>query len=117
LIAAASLVVALVAALPAAHATTLLGGNGAGSSIVVEAFDPTTGAVVHQYALGSGNGRGVVVVGNTGYFTQASSGVIGEFNVSTGALLGTSITTMAATTAPGSGSVTTRAATRPATCC
>lgn len=95
LIAAASLVVALVAALPAVHATTLLWGNNAGSNIVVEAFDPTTGAVVHQYALGAGNGRGVVVVGNTGYFTQTGSGVIGEFNVSTGALLGTSITTTA----------------------
>ncbi len=93
LIAAASLVVALAAALPVAHATTLLWGNNAGTNIVVEAFDPTTGAVVHQYSFGSGSGRGVVVVGNTGYFTQAGSGVIGEFNVSTGALLGTSITT------------------------
>jgi PEP-CTERM motif len=69
-----------------------LWGNNASVSDVVESFDPTTGAVINQFSLpsldGSGNGRGVVIVGNTGFFTQAGSGKIGEFNATTGAFLG-----------------------------
>jgi hypothetical protein len=75
-------------------ASQLLWGNNADyGNDIVEAFDPTTGAVVHQYSVGSGNGRGVVIVGGIGYFTTAGSGVIGEFDPNTGAVLGTSINT------------------------
>jgi len=84
----------------AAHAGPLtLWGNNASYSDVVEQFDPTTGAVLNQFSLpsldGSGNGRGVVIVGNTGYYTQAGSGKIGEFNATTGAYLGSIQTPLA----------------------
>jgi hypothetical protein len=82
---------------PQAQAAPLLlwGNNATSGPDYVEAFDPATGAVVHQFnvdpggATGTTNGRGVVIVGGIGYATNADNGVIQEFNSSTGALLGT----------------------------
>lgn len=93
----------------AAHAGPLtLWGNNASYSDVVEQFDPVTGAVLNQFSLpaldGSGNGRGVVIVGNTGYYTQANSGKIGKFDATTGAYTGfiqTSLTSFASITFDG----------------
>ena len=67
----------------------LLWGNNAGSSVLIEAFDATTGAIVHSYTPGqSGNGRGIVVVGNTVYYTIVGDGTVYELNASTGASVG-----------------------------
>ena len=88
----ASAIAGLAAIGSAQAAPLILWGNNASYTDVVESFDPTTGAVINQFSLpalgGSGNGRGVVIVGNTGYYTQAGSGLIGEFNATTGAYVG-----------------------------
>lgn len=73
----------------------LLWGNSAGYSIVIEAVDPATGAVVHQFDGGSGNGRGIVVVGNTVYWTRVSDNKIYKMDANTGASLGAISTTVA----------------------
>lgn len=73
----------------------LLWGNSAGYSVVIEAVDPTTGAVVHQFDGGSGNGRGVVVVGNTVYWTKVGDNNIYKMDANTGASLGAIPTTVA----------------------
>ena len=65
----------------------LIWGNSAGSNEIA-AFDPTTGALVHQYFPGKGNGRGVVVVGNVVYFTVTGDGNIYKLDATTGAPLG-----------------------------
>ena len=92
---ASALAIAATATLfaPSAQAAQLLWGNNASYTDVIEAFDPATGAVVHQFSVGSGNGRGVVIVGGVGYYTQAGSGVIGEFDPATGTVLGSVIAT------------------------
>ncbi|HUW27933.1 MAG TPA: PEP-CTERM sorting domain-containing protein [Sulfuriferula sp.] len=73
----------------------LLWGNSAGGSVVIEAVDPGTGAVVHQFAGGSGNGRGVVVVGDTVYYTRVSDNHIYKMDANTGAALGSIATGVA----------------------
>lgn len=73
----------------------LLWGNSAGSNIVIEAVDPTTGAVVHQFDGGAGNGRGVVVVGNTVYWTRTNDSNIYKMDATTGAPLGSIATSVA----------------------
>jgi hypothetical protein len=66
----------------------IMWGNSAGSSIVLEAFDPVTGAVIHQFSEGTGNGRGMVVVGNTIYWTRTNDGNLYMTDATTGASLG-----------------------------
>ena len=73
----------------------LLWGNNASYSDVIEAVDPGTGAVVHQFAAGSGNGRGVVVVGGIVYYTKVGDNHIYEMNANTGAALGSISTSVA----------------------
>lgn len=73
----------------------LLWGNSAGASVVIEAVDPGTGAVVHQFAAGSGNGRGVVVVGGIVYYTKTSDNHIYKMDANTGAALGSIATGVA----------------------
>lgn len=88
MVGAAALGAVSVASVPSAHAL-LLWGNNASSSDVIEAFDPTTGAVVHQYStVQGGNGRGVVTVGNTVYYTRVGDGNLYELNATTGAFIG-----------------------------
>lgn len=72
------------------HANALLlWGNNASYSVVIEAFDPATGAVVHQYTTPqSGNGRGVVTVGNVVYYTKVGDGNIYKLDANTGTFLG-----------------------------
>jgi hypothetical protein len=80
---------ALASAVTAPGAQALvLWGNSAGGSITLEGFDPTTGAVVHQFSEGGGNGRGVVVVGNTIYWTRVGDGNLYKADATTGAPLG-----------------------------
>lgn len=72
-----------------------LWGNSAGASIVIEAVDPSTGAVVHQFDGGSGNGRGVVVVGSTVYWTKVGDNNIYKMDANTGAAMGSIATSVA----------------------
>ena len=65
----------------------LIWGNSAGSNEIA-AFDTTTGALVLDYSPRRGNGRGIVTVGNTVYYTVVGDGNIYKFNASTGAHLG-----------------------------
>lgn len=87
----AAVVTALVAT--SSHAG-LLWGNSAGGSLVIEAVDQTTLAVVHQYNAGSGNGRSVVVVGNVVYYTRVGDSSIYKMDANTGALLGSIATSV-----------------------
>jgi len=75
----------------------LLWGNSAGGSVVIDAVDPDTGTVVHQFPGVSGNGRGVVVVGDTVYYTRVGDNHIYKMDANTGAALGsiaTGVTSM-----------------------
>jgi hypothetical protein len=94
----AALAAVLVLGASQARAAPLLlwGNNATGGPDYVEAFDPATGAVVHQYnvdPIGDLNGRGVVIVGSIGYYTNANDGIIREFDPSTGAILPGTINT------------------------
>lgn len=73
----------------------LLWGNSAGGSMVIEAVDQNTLAVVHQYSAGSGNGRSVVVVGNTVYYTRVGDNKIYKLDANTGLSLGAIATSVA----------------------
>lgn len=77
LLGAAGLALATTAAAPDAHAL-LLWGDSAGSNAIE----------VHQFSPNTGNGRGMVVVGNTAYYTVAGSGNLYELNATTGAPIG-----------------------------
>ncbi len=66
-----------------ALADSFIYGNDAGTPRVVK-IDKTTGAVVQAITgLSGGNGRGVVVVGNTMYYTSADSGSVFSYNLAT----------------------------------
>jgi hypothetical protein len=75
----------LVAATSSALADNFLyGDNASNGSPYVFKIDKTTGAVVATYTgLSGGNGRGSVVVGNTLYYTAASSNIVYSYNLST----------------------------------
>jgi hypothetical protein len=62
-----------------AQALTLYG-DSAGSNRI-DAINPTTGAVIASCAGSKGNGRGMVVVGNIGYFTVADSNNVYKMDV------------------------------------
>ena len=69
--------------------------NATGGAPYVYKIDKTTGAVLDTYTnLSSNNGRGVVVVGDTMYYTAANSGSVFSYTLSThtnnGALFGVS---------------------------
>ena len=75
-----------------ARASNFIYGNSYGNSGITE-FDKTTGAVVNTYTgLVESNGRGVVVVGSTLYYTDASSGSVSDYNLTTGTNIGTAFT-------------------------
>jgi outer membrane protein assembly factor BamB len=65
--------------------------NSAGSNAIT-AVDKTTGALLKQFNPAKGNGRGIVVVGNTVYYTVASSGTVFRLDATTGADLGNAFT-------------------------
>ena len=90
----------------------LLWGNNASSYDVIEAVDQTTLAVVHQYSVGYGNGRGVVVVGNVVYYTKVGDNHIYKLDATTGTSLGSIATTVGSmSTSPGTGTTSGRATT------
>jgi hypothetical protein len=90
-----SVIFAAFAATSGAANAGLLWGNSAGASVVIEAVDQTTLAVVHQYSAGSGNGRGVVVVGDVVYWTKVSDNHIYKMDANTGLSLGSIATSVA----------------------
>lgn len=79
---------AALAVLSGSASAGLLWGNSAGSTVVIEAVDQTTLAVVHQFSVGSGNGRGVVTVGGIVYYTKTNDSNIYKLDANTGAALG-----------------------------
>ncbi len=75
----------LLAGSTLSHADNLLYGNNAtnGSPYVFQ-IDKTTGAVLNTYSnLSGNNGRGVVVVGDTMYYTSAGTNSIYSYTLST----------------------------------
>ena len=66
---------------------SLIWGNSAGSN-EIDAWDLTTGNLVHSYNPGKGNGRGIVVVGDVVYYTVTNNGNIFKLDANTGADLG-----------------------------
>jgi hypothetical protein len=60
--------------------------NNAGSPHI-DVIDAATGAITSEFTIngGAGNGRGVVVVGNTLYYTLANSGSVFTHNLTTNA--------------------------------
>lgn len=60
--------------------------NSAGDDL--SEFDRSTGAQLHQFFTGDGNGRGVVQVGNVLYTTVANSNNVYKKDATTGAALG-----------------------------
>jgi hypothetical protein len=62
----------------------IYGNNASGGAPYVFQIDKTTGAVTNTYTNLSGdNGRGVVVVGNTMYYTSAYSNSVYSYNLTT----------------------------------
>lgn len=71
--------------------------NNAGFSVAtIEQFDTTTGTKLKSFTA-PGNGRGIVVVGNTIFYTTANSGAVNMMNATTGAPTGTAFTIAGAT--------------------
>jgi hypothetical protein len=75
---------------------TVLWTNSAGSNAIT-AVDKTTGALLKQFNPNKGNGRGMVVVGNTIYYTVANGGEVFTLDATTGADLGVAFTVPGAT--------------------
>lgn len=76
---------------PTSALATILYGNSAGSN-AIHLIDPLTGIEIARYTPGTGNGRAIVTVGNTIYYTVTNDPHIYELNATTGAPIG-SITT------------------------
>lgn len=62
--------------------------NASYGSPPLQSFNTTTGSRIDDFVGSGANGRGVVVVGDVIYTTDATSGFIGRFNRTTGASLG-----------------------------
>ena len=84
----AALPILAVAYAGAATATPLYVNNAGSSGLQV--YDTTTGSVSDSFVPAStSNGRGVVRVGNTIYYTEASSGSVYSYDISTHTSTGT----------------------------
>lgn len=66
----------------------IYGNNASSGPDIVYQIDLVTGAIVNQYNVSSGNGRGVVVVGDIMYTTNADSNNVYGYNLSTNTNLG-----------------------------
>jgi PEP-CTERM motif len=87
---------ALTIAPTPATATTpqILYGNSAGSN-AIHLIDPMTGVEIARYTPGTGNGRAIVTVGNTIYYTVTDDPHIYMLDATTGAPTGSITTTNA----------------------
>jgi len=78
------LALAGLASTPAVADNFLYGNNASFGAPYIFQIDKTTGAVTHTYTgLSGNNGRGVVVVGNTMYYTAANNNSIYSYNLTT----------------------------------
>jgi hypothetical protein len=80
----------------AAAQANVLWTNSAGSNAIT-AVDKATGTLLKQFNPNKGNGRGIVVVSNTVYYSVANSGTVFKLDATTGADLGTAFTVPGAT--------------------
>ena len=81
-----------------AHASVIWGNSASSGNVNLESFDSTTGAVIQQFLVPNltarnDNGRGVALLGDTIYYTTASSGNIYVTNAVTHADLGILVNT------------------------
>ncbi len=88
LLIAASIITALTGVSQAEAA--LIWENSAGSDM--GSFDPTTGTEINTLTQNMGSGRGIVVVGDTVYYTTANSGNVYKRSASTNTDLGVAFT-------------------------
>lgn len=90
-------VVLLFAPAAGAGAQNILWGNNAQPNFpaTIESFNKGTGVRTNQFAGVPGNGRGIVVVGNTVYYTVTNDPVIHMMDATTGASLGGITTSVA----------------------
>ncbi len=79
-----------------AWASPIIYANNAGSDRI-EVIDAATGTVMDSFVALSANGRGVVTIGNTVYFTQANSGTVYSADLVTHAFNGPAFTVAGAT--------------------
>jgi PEP-CTERM motif len=77
---------------PARGDETIYGNNASYGPDTVYQIDLNTGAITNQYVVSSGNGRGVVVVGDIMYTTNADSNNVYAFDLSTDTSLGVQFT-------------------------
>jgi hypothetical protein len=76
--------VAAISSVPSSAEELLYGNNAVGGTPYVYQIDPTTGNILNTYTNLSGyNGRGVVVVGDTMYYTTASDNNVYQYNLVT----------------------------------
>jgi hypothetical protein len=80
--------------------TATIYSNNAGTPFV-QSFDTVTGNLIFGFTGSGSNGRGVVVVGDVVYTTEASTGNVSRFDRTTGAPLGGRFTI------PGAGGIST----------
>lgn len=85
----------LVMAGTAAQALNLYG-NSAGTN-EIDVINPATGAVISHCLPGSGNGRGIVVVGTTAYYTVGDSNNVFALNITNCASMGIAFSVAGAT--------------------
>ena len=76
---------------PSSALANILYGNSAGSN-AIHLIDPLTGVEIARFTPNSGNGRAVVTVGNTIYYTVVGDPHIYELNATTGAPTGSILT-------------------------
>jgi len=77
-----------------AQAGLIWGNNASSGAPYIQAYDSTTGALVHEFlSPHGGNGRGVVQVGNILYYTLVSNKNIYRMSAVDGSDLGSPITT------------------------
>lgn len=71
-----------------ARADSFIYGNNVGNSGLTQ-IDKTTGAITHVYTgLVQSNGRGIVVVGSTAYYTDANSSFVSAYDLTTSTNIG-----------------------------
>ncbi|OGL45410.1 MAG: hypothetical protein A2W05_09050 [Candidatus Schekmanbacteria bacterium RBG_16_38_10] len=85
----------IVIAWSGADAGTIWGNSASFTGVDIEAFDSSTGALQKQFRGVSGNGRAIVVIGNTIYYTRTSDPNIYKMDATTGAAMGSILTTNA----------------------
>ena len=85
--------VAVVVFASSANAQTYIYANSAGTR-GIDVIDASSGAIVRTCVHGKGNGRGIVVVDNIGYYTIASAGTVWKLDIETCEDLGVAFETV-----------------------